>query len=219
MELKPAATNASSNLNDVDSSAVHPNTFPPKTNGEISSPEFPSLRFFTSILSTLALHIRPNVLDEIPTTKGTWTPIRETRRAILSSPPEYCSRACVLRLEHHWTETARACRIAWKIGGGIASGFYIARRARLPWPPNVSRALCRTAIRLCRHDQCARRAPRSLSGRSSNHPPADRAPISVGRWIHSVPIFDWRGRRKTCADRIRIHAQSGPSNDLYFHAG
>src|SRR6266436_5703238 len=35
-----------SNLNEDASSRVHPKTFPPKTSGEISSPDLPSLRLF-----------------------------------------------------------------------------------------------------------------------------------------------------------------------------
>src|SRR4029077_295789 len=46
IKLNPDATNASSSWNDVDSSTVHPNTFPPKASGATSSPERPSLRFF-----------------------------------------------------------------------------------------------------------------------------------------------------------------------------
>lgn len=46
MRLNPAATNASSNLKDVRSSAVHPKTFPPKASGATSRPELPTLRFF-----------------------------------------------------------------------------------------------------------------------------------------------------------------------------
>src|SRR5260370_3277389 len=72
MALKPAATNASSNLKEVGSSAVQPKTFPPKTRGEISSPELPSLRLFISILSMLAPPICPRALDEILRSKGTW---------------------------------------------------------------------------------------------------------------------------------------------------
>ncbi len=48
--LNPAAMNASSKRNDVGSSAVHPNMFPPKTIGAISSPEFPSFRFPCAIV-------------------------------------------------------------------------------------------------------------------------------------------------------------------------
>jgi hypothetical protein len=50
MQSKPAATNASSNENEVLSSAVQPKTLPPKTSGAISKPESPNLRFFTLIL-------------------------------------------------------------------------------------------------------------------------------------------------------------------------
>ena len=46
----PAATNASSKRNDVASSAVHPNTFPPNTMGAISSPEFPSFRLVIAMV-------------------------------------------------------------------------------------------------------------------------------------------------------------------------
>src|SRR6266403_3869681 len=74
MALKPAATNASSSLNEEGSSTVHPNTFPPKTSGEISSPEFPSLRLFIAILSIGARRIYLTVLDEIPRSKGTRRP-------------------------------------------------------------------------------------------------------------------------------------------------
>src|SRR6266849_10331693 len=48
--LNPAATNASSKRNDVASSAVHPNTFPPNTIGAISSPEFPSFRLISAMV-------------------------------------------------------------------------------------------------------------------------------------------------------------------------
>src|SRR5579875_3315571 len=41
----PRSTNASSNRNEVASSAVHPNTLPPNTNGTISRPDFPKARF------------------------------------------------------------------------------------------------------------------------------------------------------------------------------
>jgi len=51
MQSKPAATNASSNENEVLSSTVQPKTFPPKTSGAISRPESPNLRFCTFILS------------------------------------------------------------------------------------------------------------------------------------------------------------------------
>src|ERR1700675_3113139 len=71
MALKPAATKASSSLNEAGSSAVHPNTFPPKTRGEISSPELPSLRLFISILPKFVPRICPSALDEISTNKGT----------------------------------------------------------------------------------------------------------------------------------------------------
>src|SRR6266849_8135354 len=47
--LNPPATNASSKRNDVASSAVHPNTFPPNTMGAISSPEFPSFRLVSAM--------------------------------------------------------------------------------------------------------------------------------------------------------------------------
>src|ERR1700728_4053790 len=51
MQLNPAATKASSSANEVGWSAVHPNTLPPKTNGAISKPDAPSLRFSTSNLT------------------------------------------------------------------------------------------------------------------------------------------------------------------------
>src|SRR3984885_15677246 len=53
MQLNPAATKASSSANEVGWSAVHPNTLPPKTNGAISKPEAPSLRFSTSNLTAV----------------------------------------------------------------------------------------------------------------------------------------------------------------------
>src|SRR5271168_4503176 len=46
MKLSPASTKASSNRNEVGSSAVQPNTFPPRASGAISILDFPSLRFF-----------------------------------------------------------------------------------------------------------------------------------------------------------------------------
>src|ERR1039458_1909044 len=64
MALNPAATNASSSVNVVGSSAVQPITFPPKTRGGISRLELPSLRFFISILSMLALQISARTLHE-----------------------------------------------------------------------------------------------------------------------------------------------------------
>src|ERR1017187_7389283 len=48
--LRPDATNASSSLNDVGSSAVHPKMLLPKTSGPISRLEFPSLRLITMML-------------------------------------------------------------------------------------------------------------------------------------------------------------------------
>jgi hypothetical protein len=45
--FNPDATNASSSLKDVGSSAVQPNMFPPKTKGAISKFDFPSLRLIT----------------------------------------------------------------------------------------------------------------------------------------------------------------------------
>src|SRR5271154_2378134 len=47
MKLSPDATNASSSLNEVASSAVHPNMLPPKVQRPTSRPEFPSLRLIT----------------------------------------------------------------------------------------------------------------------------------------------------------------------------
>src|SRR6476660_2553195 len=44
MRLNPAATKASSNLKDVRSSTVQPNTFPPNASGATSRPELPKLR-------------------------------------------------------------------------------------------------------------------------------------------------------------------------------
>src|ERR1035437_8848416 len=64
MALKPAAINASSSVNVVGSSAVQPMTFPPKTKGEISRLELPSLRFFIAILSPIALTISAHILGE-----------------------------------------------------------------------------------------------------------------------------------------------------------
>src|SRR5258707_8008550 len=54
--LKPASTKASRMANDVGSSAVQPNTLPPRTRGAVSSPLPPSLRFCMSISPLL---IRP----------------------------------------------------------------------------------------------------------------------------------------------------------------
>src|SRR3954453_16749249 len=48
MKSKPAATNASSRANEVFSSAVQPNTLPPKQNGATCRSERPSRRFFIS---------------------------------------------------------------------------------------------------------------------------------------------------------------------------
>src|SRR5271155_280116 len=48
--LRPAATKASSSLNDMGSSAVHPKMLPPKTRGATSRLEFPSLRLINSTL-------------------------------------------------------------------------------------------------------------------------------------------------------------------------
>src|SRR5262245_7371279 len=45
MALRPAATNRSSSLNEVASSAVHPSTLPPNIRGAIRSPDLPSARF------------------------------------------------------------------------------------------------------------------------------------------------------------------------------
>src|ERR1019366_7789419 len=77
MALKPAATNASSKLNEEGSSTVHPKTFPPTTRGGISRPELPSFRLFISILSTFALRISPRTFDEIQGAKVH----QESRRA------------------------------------------------------------------------------------------------------------------------------------------
>src|SRR5579864_1525594 len=44
MKFMPAATNASRTPKDAGSSAVHPNTLPPKHNGETSRPDPPSTR-------------------------------------------------------------------------------------------------------------------------------------------------------------------------------
>src|SRR6516162_9302639 len=48
MKLNPEPTKASSSLNEVGSSAVHPKTLPPKASGAISNPELPSFRFCIS---------------------------------------------------------------------------------------------------------------------------------------------------------------------------
>src|SRR5216683_491519 len=69
-ELKPAATNASSNLNEAAWSTVHPKTFPPKTRGDISIPVLPSFRFFILPLS-FALRVYCHALDEITRRNGT----------------------------------------------------------------------------------------------------------------------------------------------------
>src|SRR6478672_12321073 len=58
MKFSPAATKASRILNDVASSAVQPNTFPPSISGATSIPDLPISRFFimqspTSILAGL----------------------------------------------------------------------------------------------------------------------------------------------------------------------
>src|SRR5579871_7040469 len=45
MKEKPASTKASSSLCEVASSAVQPNTLPPKAMGANSRPDLPSLRF------------------------------------------------------------------------------------------------------------------------------------------------------------------------------
>src|SRR5215475_4800216 len=47
MKLKPAPTNASSSLNDVASSTVHPKMLPPNASGETCKPELPSFRAST----------------------------------------------------------------------------------------------------------------------------------------------------------------------------
>ena len=49
MKLKPAATKASSKAKEVASSAVQPNTLPPKASGAICKDDWPSLRFSISI--------------------------------------------------------------------------------------------------------------------------------------------------------------------------
>src|SRR6202140_5097836 len=46
MKLKPAATKASSTINEAGSSMVQPKTFPPSAKGASSNPEFPNFRFF-----------------------------------------------------------------------------------------------------------------------------------------------------------------------------
>src|SRR5882724_1486967 len=56
--LKPASTKASRMANDVGSSAVQPNTLPPRTSGAVSSPLLPSLRFCMSI-SPFPIRCRP----------------------------------------------------------------------------------------------------------------------------------------------------------------
>src|SRR5258708_30011339 len=58
MRLKPAPTKASSSVNEVGSSTVNPQTFPPNASGATSNPEFPKLRFCMIIILHLPLSIR-----------------------------------------------------------------------------------------------------------------------------------------------------------------
>src|SRR5882757_9509190 len=59
MQLPPAATKASSNVNDVASSTVQPKTLPPNTSGAICRADLPSRRFSTAfLLQELAVIIR-----------------------------------------------------------------------------------------------------------------------------------------------------------------
>src|SRR5208282_4316204 len=62
MKFSPDATNASSSLNEVGSSAVHPNMLPPNVMGPISRLEFPSLRLITL---TLLFRCRPDASERL----------------------------------------------------------------------------------------------------------------------------------------------------------
>src|ERR1700678_3468182 len=63
MKLKPAPTNSSRIANEAGSSAVQPNTLPPRQMGETSSPDPPSLRVFIIVIAPYAgysdLHFPP----------------------------------------------------------------------------------------------------------------------------------------------------------------
>src|SRR6186713_1648721 len=68
MKEKPASTKASSSLCDVASSAVQPNTLPPKAMGANSRLDLPSLRF--SMLMLLASCSSPAIAGEVARRAG-----------------------------------------------------------------------------------------------------------------------------------------------------
>src|SRR5579863_9723065 len=92
MALKPAATNASSNLNDSGSSTVQPKTFPPTTRGGISRLVPPSFRLFISTLSAFTRELHRLHWMSFPRQGYTDSPVRAKNR-----PENVCAMLCSLR--------------------------------------------------------------------------------------------------------------------------
>src|SRR5271154_167320 len=105
--LRPAATKASSSLNDMGSSAVHPKMLPPKTRGATSRLEFPSLRLINSMLlcsrglricrRSRATHVSREAgltatAGRTPRPEGLLTGLRPVRRVWFSDIPSTARR-------------------------------------------------------------------------------------------------------------------------------
>src|SRR5882762_8641768 len=106
MRLKPAATNASSSLNEVGSSAVQPKTLPPKANGATSSPDLPSPRFIISTLTrACGKPLRVSLHEELaPRLDGLPGPVSEIDRRRHGHAALDRGSLCDHRSEEHTSE-------------------------------------------------------------------------------------------------------------------
>src|SRR5580698_9790432 len=88
MRLKPAPTKASSNSNEVASSTVQPNTFPPKARGATLSPDLPSCRLIMTVTQRKAGLFR----------NGSLAPPPQATRSFGSRPAKNRSRFSATRI-------------------------------------------------------------------------------------------------------------------------